>query len=98
VRLVIRCPRSPSRRRPACCRHLWRQLRDRQRQFSIDPKLCDEPRVDPLLTVVYATKNAAGSVVQAIAGPFDLGRPRGCPKSADNGKWRIPQEKEESPL
>jgi hypothetical protein len=37
-------------------------------------------------------------VVQAIAGPFDLGRPRGCPKSAQNGKWRIPQEKEESPL
>ena len=67
-------------------------------QFSIDPKLCDEPRVDPLLTVVYATKNASGAVVQAMAGPFDLGRPRGCPKSAQNGKWRIPQEKEESPL
>jgi hypothetical protein len=66
-------------------------------QFSIDPKLCAEPRVDPLLTVVYATKNAAGNVVQAMAGPFDLGRPRGCPKSAGNGKWRIPQEKEESP-
>lgn len=66
-------------------------------QFSIDPKLCAEPRVDPLLTVVYATKNASGAVVQAIAGPFDLGRPHGCPKSAQNGKWRIPQEKEESP-
>jgi hypothetical protein len=66
-------------------------------QFSIDPKLCAEPRVDPLLTVVYATKNAAGSVVQAMAGPFDLGRPRGCPKSASNGKWRIPPVKEESP-
>ena len=67
-------------------------------QFSIDPKLCAEPRVDPLLTVVYATKSASGAVTQAIAGPFDLGRPRGCPKSAQNGKWRIPQEKEESPL
>lgn len=67
-------------------------------QFSIDPKLCDEPRVDPLLTVVYATKNASGAVVQAIAGPFDLGRPHGCPKSPQNGKWRIPVEKEESPL
>jgi hypothetical protein len=66
-------------------------------QFSIDPKLCDEPRVDPLLTVVYATRTATG-VTQAMAGPFDLGRPRGCPKSAQNGKWRIPQEKEESPL
>ena len=66
-------------------------------QFTIDPKLCDEPRVDPLLTVVYATKNASGAVVQAMAGPFDLGRPRGCPKSAQNGKWRIPLEKDESP-
>jgi hypothetical protein len=67
-------------------------------QFSINPKLCDEPRVDPLLTVVYATKSSTGAVTQAIAGPFDLGRPRGCPKSSQNGKWRIPQEKEESPL
>jgi hypothetical protein len=67
-------------------------------QFSIDPKLCDEPRVDPLLTVMYATKSSTGAVAQAIAGPFDLGRPRGCPKSAGNGKWRIPQQKEESPL
>jgi hypothetical protein len=66
-------------------------------QFSIEPKLCDEPRVDPLLTVVYAVRTATG-VTQAIAGPFDLGRPHGCPKSAQNGKWRIPQEKEESPL
>jgi hypothetical protein len=32
-----------------------------------------------------------------MAGPFDLGRPHGCPKSAGNGKWRIPKEKEESP-
>ena len=66
-------------------------------QFSIDAKLCAEPRVDPLLTVVYATRTATG-VSQAIAGPFDLGRPQGCPKSAGNGKWRIPPEKEESPL
>jgi hypothetical protein len=65
-------------------------------QFSIDPKLCAEPRVDPLLTVVYATRTATG-VSQAIAGPFDLGRPHGCPKSAANGKWRIPKEKDESP-
>jgi hypothetical protein len=65
-------------------------------QFSIDPKLCAEPRVDPLLTVVYAARTSTG-VTQAIAGPFDLGRPHGCPKSAANGKWRIPQEKEESP-
>jgi hypothetical protein len=64
--------------------------------FSIDPKLCAEPRVDALLTVVYATRSG-NSVTQAIAGPFDLGRPRGCPKSAANGKWRIPQETDQSP-
>jgi hypothetical protein len=67
-------------------------------QFSINEKLCAEPRVDPLLTVMYASKDAKGNVTQAIAGPFDLGRPRGCPKSARNGKWRIPQDKEESTI
>ncbi|MGZ6642642.1 MAG: hypothetical protein ACXVFN_08680 [Solirubrobacteraceae bacterium] len=60
-------------------------------QFSIDEKLCDEPRVDPLLTVMYAYKDAKGNVVQAISGPFDLGRPHGCPNSARGGKTRIPQ-------
>jgi hypothetical protein len=65
--------------------------------FSIDPKLCAEPRVDALLTVVLATRSGT-TVTQAMAGPFDLGRPRGCPKSAGNGKWRIPQESEDSPL
>jgi hypothetical protein len=65
-------------------------------QFTIDPKLCDEPRVDPLLTVVTATRTATG-VAQAIAGPFDLGRPRGCRASARSGKLRIPGSKEESP-
>src|SRR5258705_3990347 len=58
-------------------------------QFSIDPKLCDEPRVDPLLTVVYASKNASGAVVQAMAAPIDLSRPRGCPKTAQNCKRSI---------
>jgi hypothetical protein len=65
-------------------------------QFSIAKKLCDEPRVDALLTVVYATASG-GKVTQSIAGPYDLGRPRGCPKSAMNGKLRIPVTKEESP-
>jgi hypothetical protein len=60
--------------------------------FSIDGKLCDEPRVDPLLTVVYATADAKGVVTQAISGPYDLGRPRGCPKSALGGKTRIPSD------
>jgi hypothetical protein len=60
--------------------------------FSIATKLCDEPRVDPLLTVVYATADSKGVVTQAISGPYDLGRPRGCPKSALGGKTRIPSD------
>jgi hypothetical protein len=58
-------------------------------QFSIDGKLCDEPRVDPLLTVTYATADSKGVITQYISGPYDLGRPRGCPKSASGGKTRI---------
>ena len=63
-------------------------------QFSIATKLCAEPRVDPLLTVVYATADSKGKVTQYISGPFDLGRPRGCPKSALGGKTRIPSDAE----
>jgi hypothetical protein len=59
-------------------------------QFSIAGKLCDEPRVDPLLTVVYATADSKGVVTQNISGPYDLGRPHGCPKSSQAGKTRIP--------
>jgi hypothetical protein len=50
-------------------------------QFAIAGKLCDEPRVDPLLTVVYATADAKGKVTQYISGPYDLGRPHGCPRT-----------------
>ena len=46
-------------------------------QFAIGTKLCAEPRVDPLLTVVYAYLDK-GKVTQAISGPYDLGRPKGC--------------------
>lgn len=34
-------------------------------------------RVDALLTVVYAYLEK-GKVTQAISGPYDLGRPKGC--------------------
>jgi hypothetical protein len=60
--------------------------------FAIGTALCAEPRVDPLLTVVYATADSKGVVTQAISGPYDLGRPRGCPKSALGGKTRIPAD------
>ncbi|HST56629.1 MAG TPA: hypothetical protein VLJ42_12155 [Solirubrobacteraceae bacterium] len=46
-------------------------------QFSIEQSLCVEPRVDPQLTVTFAS-SAKNIVTQAISGPFDLGRPHGC--------------------
>ena len=57
-------------------------------QFSIGTKLCKEPRVDPLLTVTYAYLEK-GVITQAISGPFDLGRPKGCPPDAYSGGTRL---------
>ncbi len=57
-------------------------------QVSIGTKLCAEPRIDPLLTVTYAYLEK-GVVTQAISGPFDLGRPAGCPADADSGYSRF---------
>jgi hypothetical protein len=57
-------------------------------QFAIGSKLCAEPRVDPLLTVTYAYLEK-GVVTQAISGPFDLGRPKGCPPNANSGWNRL---------
>jgi hypothetical protein len=57
-------------------------------QFSIGSKLCAEPRVDPLLTVVYGSIEK-GAVTQAISGPFDLGRPKGCRPDALSGFDRL---------
>jgi hypothetical protein len=57
-------------------------------QFAIGSKLCAEPRVDPLLTVTYAYLEK-GVITQAISGPFDLGRPNGCPPSALSGGTRL---------
>jgi hypothetical protein len=57
-------------------------------QFSIEHPLCQEPRVDPLLTVtdIYVEKGVA---TQAISGPFDLGRPLHCPTTSYNGGTRL---------
>jgi hypothetical protein len=57
-------------------------------QFAIGAKLCVEPRVDPLLTVTYASVEK-GAIVQAISGPFDLGRPNGCKADAYSGSTRL---------
>ena len=70
-------------------------------QFAIEHKICAEPREDPLLTVVSATIEK-GAVVQAIAGPFDLGRPLGCKPDAQSGGDRLnpkpPTKKSEQAL
>jgi hypothetical protein len=57
-------------------------------QFEIGWKLCTEPRVDALLSVTYAYLEK-GVITQAISGPFDLGRPLGCPATAQSGKDRL---------
>jgi hypothetical protein len=57
-------------------------------QFAIGSKLCAEPRVDALLTVTYAYLEK-GAIVQAISGPFELGRPQGCRASALSGGTRL---------
>lgn len=76
-------------------------------QFSIGSKLCAEPRVDPLLSVTYAsgtgtytkaTNTVAVTVTQAISGPFDLGRPHGCPATAQGGGSRLDPKPPKRPL
>jgi len=57
-------------------------------QFAIATKLCAEPRVDALLSVTYAYLEK-GVVTQAISGPIDLGRPKGCPPDAYSGSTRL---------
>ena len=44
--------------------------------------------MDALLTVTYAYLEK-GVITQAISGPFDLGRPLGCPATAQSGKNRL---------
>lgn len=51
-------------------------------QFAIGSPLCAVPRVDPKLIVTYAYLNEKKVITQAISGPFDLGRPHGCPAAA----------------
>jgi len=61
-------------------------------QFGIATKLCAEPRVDALLTVVSVTVDSkTAKATTGISGPFDLGRPQGCPKSKNDKALRIPK-------
>ena len=61
-------------------------------EFGVEKPICTEPRVDPLLTVTYAYLEK-GVVTQAISGPFDLGRPKGCPPDAYSGSTRLNPKK-----
>jgi hypothetical protein len=57
-------------------------------QFSIETPICQEPRVNPLLTVTYAYIEKE-VVTQAISGPFELGRPWGCKADKYSKKPRL---------
>lgn len=64
--------------------------------FTISEDICAEPRTDVILFVSTATKKggaANGDIVQALSGPFELGRPHrtGCKSTGVAGKTRIPK-------
>jgi hypothetical protein len=65
-------------------------------QFYIGEPLCKERRLDPLLVVSTAGVDANKNPTQDMSGPFDLGRPRGCPKTKSRwaGKTHIPGSNE----
>ena len=48
-------------------------------QFFVNRDHCKAPRLDPILTVAYASVSS-GRAVQALAGPFDLGHGVDCAK------------------
>jgi hypothetical protein len=57
--------------------------------FKIDGNLCAHPesaRIKPLLTVMRASIDSKGKPAQAIAGPFRLNGPKGCPKPPKKAK------------
>jgi hypothetical protein len=66
-------------------------------QFVIGAKnVCNEPRIDPILTVTDATATLGGTaaapaavVTQYLSGPYDLGRPRGCKPDRYGGDTRL---------
>lgn len=60
--------------------------------FEINAPVCREPRIEPILTVITAGVTSKGAPTTAVAGPFSLGRPHGCPKSKKKGiKVKIPK-------
>ncbi|MEJ7784150.1 MAG: hypothetical protein WKF96_05045 [Solirubrobacteraceae bacterium] len=62
-------------------------------QFFVNRNRCANPRLDPILTVTYATANDKKQVVQAIAGPFDLGQAVDCPKPRSYARDKFTRRK-----
>jgi hypothetical protein len=66
--------------------------------FYVNKDICKEPaRLDPILTVAYATGNAKLQGLQSMAGPFDLGQSATCPKPKSwkkHTKRKIPVEQD----
>ena len=65
--------------------------------FYVDKDMCKEPRLDPIVTVAFATVNAKNQAAQSMAGPFDLGQAAACPKPKSykkHTKRKIPVEQD----
>lgn len=62
-------------------------------EFFVDKNRCANPRLDPILTVSYATVNSKNQVVQSLAGPFDLGHATDCPKPKSYAKGKYTKRK-----
>lgn len=62
-------------------------------EFYVDANRCANPRLDPILTVAYASVNSANKSVQSLAGPFDLGHAVDCPKPKSYAKDKYTKRK-----
>lgn len=61
-------------------------------EFFVDKDRCANPRLDPILTVAYASV-VSGKAVQSLAGPFDLGHAVDCPKPKTYKKGKYTKRK-----
>jgi hypothetical protein len=65
--------------------------------FSINQRVCHEARIETQLLVYYSKNTTGENGQQFIAGPFDLGRPRGCPKPKVHKKTKAKSRKRGKP-
>lgn len=66
-------------------------------EFYVDKGRCKEARLDPILTVSYASVDSKNRAVQSLAGPFDLGQAVDCPKPRNwktHTKRKMPAEQD----